>query len=196
MFRILSLLCLVPFFSFATITVDDDSDFVISSFETPAFITSFEECYVDIKKTQVVIKLNDGSHWFVKKSEQRVTPEELASQILQNWQAGDDIRIDHNSGNNFVLKNLYSNVPYFASLDLARVESPISLKQIDQSGYVILTNENSEWVTGWFGSMIISKWRPGDALTINKSDFSDEVGYLIINRRDGTSCWLSLVIWK
>lgn len=196
MFCILTLLCLVPFFSFAAITNDHNSNFIISSFETPAFNTTFEECYLDAGKNQVIIKLSDGSHWFVNRSSQKATFQELISQILQNWHIGDDIRISYDSGNNFALKNLYSNVLYFVSLDLARADSPISLKQIDHSRYVIVTSEGSKWATGWLGSILIRHWNSGNFLTINKSNFSEKEDYLIINRLNGTSTSFSLFTSK
>ncbi|WP_171005711.1 hypothetical protein [Candidatus Rhabdochlamydia sp. T3358] len=53
-----------------------------------------------------------------------------------------------------------------------------------------------EWAIGWIGTFNTYKWRVGDRIIINKSDYSIGESYLIINADDGSSVWASLINWR
>ena len=178
MFKILiTFLSLFPLFLLASPNeTGQPLDFTISSYETPAFVTTFQGCALN-NSSSLTILLSDGSRWTINNK----AAIELFADISKNWKIGDDIRIKK-SGNCFVLKSVYSPVFYLANLDLNyNNETIYYIEKVDKNGYSILTNDGSEWVFGWLGACSVQHWAPGQSVTINKSIFSREEDYCIIN---------------
>ena len=193
MFKILiTFLSLFPLFLFASPNkTSEPLDFSISSYETPAFVTTFQGCALR-NSSSLTVLLSDGSRWIINNK----AAIELFADISKNWKIGDDIRIKK-SGNDFVLKSVYSSAFYLANLDLSYNNDAIYyIEKVDKNGYSILTNDGSEWVFGWLGACSVQQWAPGQSVTINKSFFSREEDYCIINCQSGSEGWASLVTWK
>lgn len=188
------LLCLVPLLVFAIEnTLIENENFIIESLETPDFVTTFQSSFLE-NSSQVILELSDGSRWMIRSQ----TPKKTIREISQTWKEGDDIRIMQTpKDSSFVLKNLRNQTFYSADLDCNSSDAPLYyIDKIDKHGYVVLTNDGSQWVTGWLGAVKTQHWQTGESLTINKSDFSRKEDYLIINRGTGASCWTSLISWK
>jgi hypothetical protein len=190
---IIVLLCLAPLFCFtalcgATERADERLDFSIPFVEVPPIIATFQGCTVR-DSTHVNVTLSDGSCWLIKCNE---------AEIQQGWKVGDDIRIKKVPDSKyFVLKSVYSSVPYLGVLDQNCDGSSVYyIDQIDANGYAVKMNDGSEWTIGWLDSFLTQHWCPGDRLAINKSHFSRDEDYLVINLHNSTSCWASLISWR
>lgn len=171
---------------------EENFNFTIDISTKPIFVTLFQECFLD-NASRVTIVLSDGSRWIIKNA-----AKEIVNEINKSWKAGDDIRIKKVPGKKeFSLKNIYNPNIYCAVLDYRGIKSSLyRVDKMDANGYALITNEGSEWVMGWLGAISTQHWALGDRLTINKSDFSREEDYLIINLKNGSSCWTSLIFWR
>ncbi|MFI5334784.1 MAG: hypothetical protein ACHQT8_06465 [Chlamydiales bacterium] len=141
------------------------------------------------------IQLSDGSQWIIKDK----TVDEAALEISENWNLGDDIRIQFDLENGeFALRSVQSPLLFHVELDTSCISNTAyCIDSIDENGYAIVTNDASEWAVGWLGSVTTQHWQPGDRVIINKSIFSRGEDYIMINlTREQAPCWVSLITWK
>lgn len=195
MYKILvTLACLSPFLSVAAQPeAIKTENFSIADLEVPAYVTTFQHCFVDDNK-RVIAVLSDGSNWIIPSK----NPDATLIDIFQHWQVGDDIRIKEGSKDaTFVLKSTFSPVFYTVKLDRKHIGTSLYwIDRMDKNGYCILANDETQWVIGWLDACKTQYWEDGEALIINKGHYSRGEDYLIINRHTGESCWASQIQWK
>ncbi len=169
-------------------TTKDKADFEVAYRSLPAYKATLEGLSVDEESLGLRVHLSDGSSW------QLIGAADLTA-VAKSWNAGDDIRIEEYEDGVFVLKSSTNPAYFLAELDLGSY-SLYYIDKIDANGYLIVANDGSEWVQGWLGAVTSQYWNPGDFVLINKSSYSDSADYLIINLKDGSTCWTSLISWK
>lgn len=169
-------------------TTKDKADFEVAYRSLPAYKATLEGLSVDEESSQLCVHLSDGSSW-------RLAGTYDLTAVMQSWNAGDDIRVEEYEDGVFVLKSSTNPAYFLAELDLSSY-SLYYIDKIDANGYLIVANDGSEWVQGWLGAVTSQYWNPGDFVLINKSSYSDSADYLIINLKDGSTCWTSLISWK
>lgn len=192
-----ALLATTPFFAFAgtkgikRAESPEPLDFVIATKKPPAFITCLQE--IALESNGVKIGLSDSSQWLIEAED----PAALLTEIAANWKVGEDIRIDNPPKEDFfVLKSVANPSFYQAELIQKAENAQYRIEKVDRNGYVIMSNDGSQWVVGWIDSFASSRWRVGDVLTINKSSFSRKEDYLLIHHATGKGCWVTLISWK
>ena len=173
---------------------EEKLDFAIAASSFPAIATVYEGCQLK-NREELVLVLSDGSQW--------ITKEDAYTTIATTWKEGDDIRLKKKGLQNegipyFIVKNVRTQDAYLAQLDpeCANMSRASFIHKIDRNGYALVTYNGFKWAVGWLGSFKTSKWHPDDRLIINKSSHAGEEDYCLINARDGSSCWASLIIWK
>lgn len=174
---------------------EEKVDFQISSYSPPDICTGFKSILLQNKES--VIVLSDDSQWIVRNR----CAEEVLSDILDNWEVGDEVRIGERVPQKyegkFVLKNVRTGAVYLVDLNFNFVSQRPGyfINRIDQNGYAVVTQNGLEFIFGWIGACTVQYWRREDPIIINKSHFSSNEDYLIINARNGKSAWASLIYW-
>lgn len=172
-----AVLSILPSILFA----EEEVDFKIASYACPDIAICFEDVVNDHAKTLII--LSDGSQWVVR----NCNADEVADHISTHWESGDEIRILEREAEEYkgeyILKNARNNEVSLVDLDAVSVDPTKSfyIEKIDKNGYAILTQNGIEWAIGWIGTFNTYKWRVGDRIIINKSDYSIGESYLIIN---------------
>jgi len=175
---------------------EEEMDFKIAFYACPDIAISFEDVINDHAKARII--LSDGSQWVVRNH----SADEVVNHTSTHWELGDEIRIAEREAieykGKYILKNVKNNEAYLVDLDVVSIDAEKSfyIEKIDKNGYVILTQNGIEWAIGWLGTFTTCKWRAGDRIIINKSDYSNGEDYLIINADEGSSVWASLINWR
>ncbi len=179
---------------FSASCAEEKLDFAVSAPSFPAIATVYEGCYLGSKGSLVLV-LSDGSQWNLQ--------EDAYATLSKTWKEGDDIRLKKHhprteSNQEFIVKNVRTQDMYLAQLnpECADMSRAYFIHKIDRNGYALVTHSGLKWAIGWLGSFKTSRWHPEDRVIINKSSHAGEEDYCLINARDGSSCWASLIIWK
>lgn len=186
-----ALLSILP----SVLLAKEEVDFKIASYACPDIAISFEDVVKDHAKASII--LSDGSCWVVR----NCNADEAVDYISTHWESGDEIRIVEREAieykGKFILKNARNHEVYLLDLDVVSADPTKSfyIEKIDKNGYAILTQNGIEWAIGWMGTFNTYKWRAGDRIIINKSNYSIGESYLIINAEEGSSVWASLINW-
>lgn len=171
-------------------------DFEIGYTKCPDIAVFFEGAYSQ-DKNKVAIVLNDGTQWLIRNDEY-----DTFNHISNNWQFGDEIRIvsrdpDEYMGK-FILKNVRNAEVCFVDLDTKHLSLAnfLYITKIDKNGYVLFLDDGVEWFIGYWSSIVARNWDIGDRIIINKSRYSSDEDYLLINVDKKKDVWASMVIWN
>ena len=160
-------------------------DFSVAYRRIPEISTTLVSLNKESKS--ITILLSDGSSWYT----------DLDSyEILEEWQEGDDIRWKEQD-NAFLLKRARSSKAIVANIDYSnRPSNCYKIDEIDQNGYLIVTNSDDYWSVGYWGAFSTQYWKKGDPLLINKSNHRRCEDYELLNMKRGNRAWASLVKYK
>ena len=187
---------LIPLFSFSVL-FGKELELENHYHGCPDIATHFE--YVQKTDDSSAVVLSDGSQWIVKDSDK----EDVFYHISNEWHIGDEIRIGSHDQSNKIGRYLLRNVSNGeTNLFLADVDGCVDpskifyIEKIDANGYAIVTKNGLEWAVGYWGSFNTCKWRKGDQVVINKSNYSKWEDYLLININNKDSAWASIISWE
>lgn len=138
-------------------------DFRIYSSQRPKICVDFQE--VQLFENKVIVVLSDGSEWnIIAKDVSKVF-----ETISKSWLIGDDMRINFKK-DCFILKNARDEMAFLAKLDekCTNTANAFFIKDIDRSGYAMITTDDRLWVTGYVGACNTQHWQVGDRVIINK----------------------------
>lgn len=190
MYRTL-LIASMALYAHISYAADKKIDFRITGEALPQFKVGFATSFMD--QDSAVIGLSDGSEWMIRYG----NPEEVSQ-----WKEGDEIRLERRCKDElkgrYLLKNARTQTVYLVDLYgySPNLGCALEITKADTSGYVIRTQEGSEWVTGWMGACIMQYWKPGQRVLINKGHHSTPHDYLLINLDDESDVWATRVHWK
>lgn len=173
-------------------------DLNITYTKDPEFLVTFDKVLsFDISDIKFI--LSDGSKWHICDYDQNEDENEDATdQIFNEWYSGDDIRIGkvkHKEKYHLAVKNTRTDSTYLANLIIDRSVG-VEITDIDENGYIIVTEGKQYWSAGYIGSFTTCKWRPGDRVLINKSTHCKAEDYELINSKNGSAVWASKAEWK
>lgn len=176
---------------------EEKLDLRIAFHGQPDIVTTFRTVLAQ-DYSKVAIILSDGSQWIVRNN----NAQETMDQISARWKSGDEVRIDSRTPDKYqgkyILKNVRNGQVCLVDLDIICVDvaNAYYIEKIDQNGYAILTRDGFELAIGWHGAFTTRKWKRGDRIIINKSGYSNQEDYLLINADKGNDAWSSLINWK
>ncbi len=149
-------------------------------------------------KGRYLLTLSDGSQWLLRDR----NPDEIFVQIESEWQTGDEIRIaarkEKERPGKYILKNVRNSRVCLTDLEVFWADSSRVnfLEKVDEHGYALCTRGGLQWAMGLWGSFTARGWTAGDRIIINKSRYSSEEDYLLINVDKRTNVWASLITWR